>query len=197
MQVAPGNRAIRSRVISFLHRMVECLGPHLLPYLPPALSALLRPTSDASDLADVLSLLQQLVVRYKATLSPLLSKALPECIECVHKLLSADYDWSGRAALPAASSQNGAAGGEDARELLDLQRTYYNLLHAMTCHDLAPALLQATGFETALEALVQGALRHQDAATRRLCIQVASGAPLWVWFPYLKHKLSTCFACRR
>lgn len=33
----PSNKALRARFISFLHRMVEALGPSVLPYLPSAL----------------------------------------------------------------------------------------------------------------------------------------------------------------
>ena len=53
--------------------MVECLGPHLLPYLPAALSTLMPTTSSVSDLADVLTLLTQFITRYKAALQPLLA----------------------------------------------------------------------------------------------------------------------------
>ncbi len=43
---APANKLLRSRFISFVHRMVECLGPALLPYLPPALEVLLSTQTD-------------------------------------------------------------------------------------------------------------------------------------------------------
>ena len=76
-QVLPENRALRARLISFLHRLVECLGERLLPYLPPALSALLPLTADASTVSDVCALLSQLAIRYKAALAPLLAKAGP------------------------------------------------------------------------------------------------------------------------
>ena len=73
MQAAPNDRALRTRVISFLHRLVECLGPHLLPYLPDALSALMPPSTDRADLTDIILLLNQLMTRYKAALQPLLA----------------------------------------------------------------------------------------------------------------------------
>lgn len=73
-QVLPGNKVLRGRVISFLHRLVECLGDRLLPYLPSALAALLPVTADAADVGDVSALLSQLAIRYKAALAPLLAK---------------------------------------------------------------------------------------------------------------------------
>lgn len=74
LQVVPGNKVLRGRVISFLHRLVECLGDRLLPFLPAALAALLPVTADASDVNDVHALLSQLAMRYKAALQPLLAK---------------------------------------------------------------------------------------------------------------------------
>lgn len=38
----PSSRMLRVRFISLLHRLVECLGMSLLPYLPPALEVLLQ-----------------------------------------------------------------------------------------------------------------------------------------------------------
>ena len=62
-QVLPENRVLRARMISFLHRLVECLGDRLLPM-----------TADASTVSDVCALLSQLAIRYKAALAPLLAE---------------------------------------------------------------------------------------------------------------------------
>ena len=73
-QVLPESKALRGRVISLLHRLVECLGERLLPSLPAALAALLPATADAADVTDTAALLGQLAQRYKAALAPLLAK---------------------------------------------------------------------------------------------------------------------------
>ena len=73
-QAVPGDKALRTRVLSFLHRMVESLGPHLLPSLPSAVRSLLPADAQAPALTDVLALLHQLAVRYKAALEPLMSE---------------------------------------------------------------------------------------------------------------------------
>ena len=83
LQVLPDNRVLRGRLISFLHRLVECLGERLLPYLPPALSALLPLTADASTVSDVCALLSQLALKYKAALVPLLTEARHVCAPCL------------------------------------------------------------------------------------------------------------------
>lgn len=38
----PSHKLLRGRFISFLHRLVEGLGPGILPYLHPALNVLLH-----------------------------------------------------------------------------------------------------------------------------------------------------------
>jgi hypothetical protein len=68
----PAHKQLRARFISFLHRMVESLGATILPYLPPALEVLLHVGADAQDLQDAMLLLNQLMMRFKAALAPLM-----------------------------------------------------------------------------------------------------------------------------
>ncbi|KAK9827309.1 hypothetical protein WJX81_002974 [Elliptochloris bilobata] len=174
----PGNRVLRGRVISFLHRMVECLGERLLGTLPAALAALLPAAADAGEVSDVAALLQQLATRFRAVLLPLLVKVVPEVVARVHALLPADWDWSGAAAAPPSAVAGvppaaAPAASEEAREAGDMQRAYYALLLSLATNQLAPALLQAPGgaLDAALEALLRGAASHVDPVVRRMCVQ--------------------------
>lgn len=73
MQAAPKNRALRLRVISFLHRLIECLGPHLLQRLPEVLSTVIPPQTDRNDLLDIFTLITQLITRYKIAAKSILA----------------------------------------------------------------------------------------------------------------------------
>ena len=73
LQAFPEDRSLRLRVISFLHRLIECLGGHLLPRLPEVLSTVIPQRTDKNDLLDIFTLLNQLVTRYKAAAKPILS----------------------------------------------------------------------------------------------------------------------------
>jgi exportin-T len=86
-QTLPSNKQLRGRFIAFLHRMVESLMSAVLPYLPPALEALMGATADVVDMADVLQLLVQLVMRFKQDLGKLVEAALPVAVGKVHALL--------------------------------------------------------------------------------------------------------------
>ena len=46
----------------------------MLPYLPTAVHVLLHVTADCQDLCDVMALLNQLMLRYKASLQDLLTE---------------------------------------------------------------------------------------------------------------------------
>jgi exportin-T len=86
-QTLPSNKQLRGRFIAFLHRMVESLMSAVLPYLPPALEALMGTTADVVDMADVLQLLVQLVMRFKQDLGKLVEAALPVAVGRIHTLL--------------------------------------------------------------------------------------------------------------
>ena len=79
-QTLPRNKLLRSRFISYLHRMVECLGEDSLHFLPPALLALLHAECDAADVADVLRLVIQLMTKFRGQLADLLQQLLPALI---------------------------------------------------------------------------------------------------------------------
>lgn len=80
VQVIYPNRPLRARVISFIHRMVECLATAILPHLPPLLIVLLGPTAECPDVCESLQLLTQLAGRFKEDLGPLLTEAFPTIV---------------------------------------------------------------------------------------------------------------------
>ncbi len=57
---------------------------------------------------------------------------VPEVVGRVHALLAGDWDWSG------ADGKGGAS--EEARELADLQRSYYAFLNALAQNQLLQSL---------------------------------------------------------
>ena len=63
----PACKPLRSRFIALVHRLVESLLGGVLPYLPPALEALMTPHADVTDMVDVLARLVKLGVRVKDT----------------------------------------------------------------------------------------------------------------------------------
>lgn len=94
-QTLPGNKLLRARFIAFLHRMVESLMSSVLPYLPAALEALMSQSADVTDMADVMQLLVQLMMRFKEGLEKLVEAALPVAVAKTHALLGKSWHHAG------------------------------------------------------------------------------------------------------
>jgi exportin-T len=108
-QTLPGNKQLRGRFIAFLHRMVESLMSAVLPYLPPALEALMGSGADVADMSDVLALMVQLVQRFKEALAKLVEAALPVAVVKVHTLLGGLLLLARRPVLACCVLQKGSA----------------------------------------------------------------------------------------
>mmetsp|Transcript_5354 Transcript_5354/g.11718 ORF Transcript_5354/g.11718 Transcript_5354/m.11718 type:complete len:1077 (-) Transcript_5354:655-3885(-) len=182
-KVHPTHKLLRARFISCVHRLVECLSTGLLPFLPAALEVLISSEADPADLTEVLVLANQLIMKFKALMQPLVEGMLPVLMARMHAELGSGWDWSGKAALPgatatpaAAASPAGVAAGtsEDARERGELQRTFYALVHVMVHNGLSMALLKIppAALDAIMSAVTRGASAHVDATVRRTCIQV-------------------------
>ncbi|CAD7697822.1 unnamed protein product [Ostreobium quekettii] len=175
-QTFPDSKSLRARFISFVHRMVETIGTLTLPYLPMTLQVLMHQNSDTRDTCDVLALVNQLINRFRGSLSELLLKALPAIQAEVHGKLTPEWDWSGQHAQPARSGApaNGLSPVlmEEYRERGELQRMYYGLLHALVHQGPLDVLLQIpqSCLEAMLTALAQGAATHVDPSVRRTCV---------------------------
>lgn len=83
----PRNKMLRARFISYLHRMVECLGAQVQPFLPQALAALLPRDCDIVDVTTALRLLNQLIAKFPQGLVAMLQELVPSVVvKCVHAL---------------------------------------------------------------------------------------------------------------
>ena len=79
-QALPRNKLLRRRFISYLHRMVECLGTEVVPFLPQALTALLHDQCDAADKEDVVRVVIQLIRSFPDEMGGQLHSVLPNLV---------------------------------------------------------------------------------------------------------------------
>lgn len=171
-QRLPRNKLLRSRFISYLHRMVDALGADILYFLPAALLALLHDACDAHDLSDALRLVNQLLFKFAARLRGLLAELLPPLVARVHELLPADWDWTGAEAARHATTDGGLTGStEDVRERGALQAAYHGLVHAVAMTALLDTFTSNTEtLQCAMKSTMQGAAEHIEAAVRKQCL---------------------------
>ncbi|CAG9460416.1 unnamed protein product [Pedinophyceae sp. YPF-701] len=182
---APRHRELSARVVNFFHRMVECLGPRILPQVSQLLVLLMAPDNGPEECCDGLGLLSQLATRFKGAMLDAMTGSLPLVISRVHELLPASWDWSGAASTPirrhaSAEHANGTHPGflpvgssEEQRLLGEVQRAYYTLLLGIVNNSQAGALSQIdpSATQACLEALFTGSSQHVDPTMRKPCLQ--------------------------
>ncbi|KAF8111268.1 hypothetical protein N665_0076s0251 [Sinapis alba] len=159
----PKVEPLRSKVTSLIHRMVETLGPSVLPYLPKALEQLLA-NSEPKEMVGFLVLLNQLICKFSSSLRGILEEVYPVVADRIFRVIPKD-------GLPLRAG----AVTEDMRELIELQRTLYTFLHVIATHDLSSVFLTPKGIAhlgTVMQLLLSTSCTHKDITVRKACVQI-------------------------
>ncbi|KAF8084278.1 hypothetical protein N665_0726s0003 [Sinapis alba] len=177
----PKVEPLRSKVTSFIHRMVDTLGSSVIPYLPKALEQLLA-NNEPKEMAGLLVLLNQLICKFGTSVRDILEEVYPVVAGRVFIVIPRD-------GLPSRSE----AVTEDMRELIELQRTLYTFLHVIASHDLSSVFLtpKSIGYlETMMHLLLNTCCTHKDITVRKACVQIfISIIKDWGDKPYIKEKV--------
>lgn len=163
LQALPKNKPLRSRVISFLHRMVETLGTSIFPFLPTAIQQLLQ-ESEAKDMVDFIQLMSQLMNKFKSSVLPILSEVLQPLVNRVTALLPAS-------GIPQGLGMN----TEEVREQLELQRAFIIMLQAIAANNLIDVFLSPQNNSCLSQVicfLLEACARHPDILQRKACVAV-------------------------
>lgn len=161
--VFPKNKVLRSKVTSFLHQMVETLGSAVFPALPTIIQQLLT-DCEPKDLVEFIQLINQLINKFKTGMMDILQEIFPSVVSRVFALLPQDGFPEGPGSVT-----------EEVRELLDLQRNYFLLLHAMTTQELSSVMLSQQSsplLQNIIGLLLDSACNHKDVLVRKICVQV-------------------------
>ncbi|KAK1576253.1 hypothetical protein Q3G72_012347 [Acer saccharum] len=161
--VFPKIEPLRSKVTSFIHRMVDTLGASVFPYLPKALEQLLA-ESEPKELAGFLVLLNQLICKFNTSVHDIVDEVFPAIAGRIFNIIPRDT-------LPSGPGTN----TEEMRELLELQRTLYTFLHVIATHDLSSVFLapKSRGYlEQIMQLLVNTSCHHKDYVMRKACVQI-------------------------
>lgn len=160
--VFPKSEPLRSKVTSFIHRMVETLGSSVFPYLPKALEQLLS-ESEPKEMVAFLILLNQLVCKFSTLIKDILEEIFPIIASRVFNVLQ------GNAFLPETGGNT-----EEIRELQELQKTLYIFLHVMATHHLSSVFIapKSRGYvEHMMQQLSYTSCNHKDIMIRKACVQ--------------------------
>lgn len=161
--VFPKIESLRSKVTSFIHRMVETLGVSVFPYIPKALEQLLADI-EPKEMVGVLVLLNQLICKFNASAHDILEEVFPAIAARVFSVLPRD-------AFPSGPGSN----TEEIRELLELQRTLYTFLNVITTHDLSSVFLSPKSMaylDPIMQLVLYSSCNHKDILVRKACVQI-------------------------
>lgn len=161
--VFPKVEPLRSKVTSFIHRMVETLGASVFPYLPKALEQLLA-ESEPKEMVSFLILLNQIICKFNTLFRDILEEVFPAIAGRIFSVIPRD-------AFPSGPGTN----TEEIRELQELQRTLYTFLHVITTHNLSSVFLspKSRGFlDPMMQLLLSTSCNHRDILVRKACVQI-------------------------
>lgn len=161
--VFPKIETLRSKVTSFIHRMVDTLGASVFPYLPKALEQLLA-ESEPKELLGFMLLLNQLICKFNAAVGDIMDEVYPAIAGRMFNILPRDP-------LPLGPGGN----NEEIRELQELQRTFYTFLHVIATHDLSSVFLSPKSrvyLDPMMQLLLSTSCSHKDILVRKACVQI-------------------------
>ncbi|KVI05850.1 Armadillo-like helical [Cynara cardunculus var. scolymus] len=161
--IFPKVETLRSKVTSFIHRMVETLGSSVFPYLPKALEQLLA-ESEPKELVGFLVLINQLICKFNTSVQDILENVYPVIASRIFGILPRDT-------IPSGPGSN----TEEIRELQELQRTFYTFLHVVATHDLSSVFLSTKSrvyLDPMMQLLLYTSCNHKDLVVRKACVQI-------------------------
>ncbi|KAG9141005.1 hypothetical protein Leryth_012587 [Lithospermum erythrorhizon] len=161
--VFPKIDPLRSKVTSFIHRMVEILGTSVFPYLPKALEQLLT-ESQPKELAALLVLLNQLICKFSTAVNDILEEVYPTIAGRIFNVLPRDVIPSGPGGVT-----------EEIRELEELQRLFFTFLHVIATHGLSSVFLSPSSrgyLEPTMQLLLYTSCNHKEITVRKACVQI-------------------------
>eukprot|EP00038_Savillea_parva_P008981 m.180452 g.180452 ORF g.180452 m.180452 type:complete len:968 (-) comp15007_c0_seq1:43-2946(-) len=126
LQIPIHKETVHTAVRVFVHRMIVCLGAHVLPLMPEALGSMLGSDSvSVEDLMQVIPLANQVIVKFKTKAAPLLDGIFLPVARATFAILRTHVD-------PADLCTH-----EDHKVL---RQSYFEFLESMVTHRLAHVL---------------------------------------------------------
>ncbi|XP_010471283.1 PREDICTED: exportin-T [Camelina sativa] len=157
----PKVKPLRSKVTSFIHRMVDTLGSSVFPYLPKALEQLLA-DSEPKETVGLLVLLNQLICKFNSALREILEEVYPVVADRIFDVIPGNVN-------------EAEAANEEIRERIELQRTLYTFLHVIATHDLSSVFLTPKSgayLDRMMQLLLTSSCNHKDITVRKACVQI-------------------------
>ncbi|KAI4325361.1 hypothetical protein MLD38_030769 [Melastoma candidum] len=159
----PKIEPLRTKVMSFIHRMVDTLGVSVFPFLPKALEQLLSEI-EPKEMGSFLLLLNQIICKFNTLAHDILEEVFPAIAGRILSVIPSNAIASG----PTINS-------EEIRELQELQQTLYTFLYDIATHGLSSVFLSPNSrryLDQLMQLLLYTACNHNDILVRKACVQI-------------------------
>ncbi|CAI5517177.1 unnamed protein product [Closterium sp. Naga37s-1] len=170
LHALPRSRPTRSKVTSFLHRMADCLGAHIIPFLPQALPLLLA-HCEARDMVECVQLLSLLTAKHRAHMAPIVDALLVPLFARLSVLLPSSLP---SLMGPPNTTSDASGTPEEVREQREVLRAVVMLLHGITMADLHATFLSPTNASQVLPRIItlllDTAALHVDISLRKVAV---------------------------
>ncbi|XP_067932118.1 exportin-T-like [Watersipora subatra] len=149
---------LQQGVRQLFHRMVVCLEEDILTFVPGMVQLMLA-TPDARELFDFIPVLNQLITKFKGTLSPFLQEAFMPLVGTIFTVLNAPVD------------------ARDTVTLGDkklLRRGYFTFLANLVNSELSQVIRsqESSNVEKILTTIIQGCSDMPDPSSQKLCFNI-------------------------
>ncbi|CAH3177373.1 unnamed protein product [Porites lobata] len=149
---------IHSGVRQYLHRMIVCLGDGVLPFIPVAVTHLLKDCS-ARDIQEFIPLINQIIARFKHHIGPFLGEVFMGIVNCIFTVLGKPIDEKDEQA---------------AKEKETLRRSYFLFIAAVVTNDVTVVLTSQSpqDIHQVLMTLIQGGVEYPDPVAQKISFNI-------------------------
>ena len=162
LQALPESDAVRSKTLIFLQRMILCIGPRVLPPMPPFLDLLITHCTN-QDVLDVSHLLNQLCSKFKEEAIGAVDAAVSPFLRKCYSLMPTFDEVVGQDDIPP----------HLLTEQLSIKKISYAVLEHVATYKVTPVLLSSNNLgsiEQILQYMSEGAVNVQDPTMKKTCI---------------------------
>lgn len=149
---------IHSGVRQYLHRMIVCLGEGVLPFIPVAVSHLLKDCT-ARDIQEFIPLINQIITRFKHQIGPFLRDVFMAIVNRIFTVLGKPADEKDVQAV---------------KEKETLRRSYFLFVAAVVTNDVIVVLTTQTpeDLHQVLLTLIQGGVEFPDPVAQKISFNI-------------------------
>jgi len=162
LQALPECDEVRNKTLIFLQRMILCLGPQVLPSMPPFLDLLITHCTN-QDVLDVSHLLNQLCSKFKGEAIDAIDPAVSPFLRKCYSLMPTFDEVVDQGDIPP----------HLLTEQLSIKKISYAFLQYVATYQVTPVLLSSNNISSlkqVLQYMSEGALNVQEPILKKTCI---------------------------